>query len=55
MNKEEAVILWTRGSDYYVFKIGNCWKLADCFGNFPAFKTKKEALKAADTFILEYC
>ncbi len=52
MNKEKAIGFWTRGSDYYVKKVHNQWALLDCFGNFPLFKTKKEACKAADTFIL---
>lgn len=44
--------LWCRGANYYVFKIGSMWRLADCFGNFPLYKTKKEALEMANRFIL---
>ena len=47
-----ATNLWCRGIDWYVFKVGNMWRLADCFGTFPLYKTKKEAAEVARRFVL---
>ena len=52
-NYEMASNLWCRGVDWYVFKVGNMWRLADCFGNFPLYKTKKEAAEVARRYIMK--
>lgn len=43
---------WARGVDWSVSKIGKLWQVSPRIGNFPLFKTKKAASKAADTLIL---
>jgi hypothetical protein len=43
---------WSRGSDWTVSKVGRKWLLSERFGNFPLFKTKKEACEAASRLIL---
>ena len=50
---QEAQNLWQRGEDWYLHKVGSRgWKLASCFGDFPTYKTKKEAAKVATDLIL---
>ena len=44
--------LWCTGATSYVCKIGSRWRRANCFGNFPLYKTKKEAIEVANRFIL---
>ena len=52
VNVMQATNRWTQGIDYCVFKLGKHWRLADCFGNFPLFKTKKAAYEAATAFVM---
>jgi hypothetical protein len=52
VNLNMAQNFWERGSDWCVRKVGKKWALLDCFGNFPLFKTKKEAYEMATNFIL---
>lgn len=52
MNRQMAINNWTRGIDWCVRKVGKKWALLDCFGNFPLFKTKKEAYEYATRFVL---
>ena len=50
--KREMSTTWAMGIDYCVFKCGKKWKTAKCFGNFPLFKTKKEAYKTITDLVL---
>jgi hypothetical protein len=44
---------WSRGVDWYVQKVGKRhWVPIEAFGNFPLFKTKREADEAATTLLL---
>lgn len=49
----EANNLWSRGQDWFVFKVGKRgWMLAPCFGSFPIFKTKKAAYETGTNLVL---
>lgn len=49
----EANNLWSRGQDWFVFKVGKRgWELAPCFGKFPLFKTKTAAYEAGTNLVL---
>lgn len=48
--------LWSRGQDWFVFKIGKRWRIADCFGrDIPHFKTKKAAYEFGTNLVLAAC
>lgn len=51
-NVEKAKMFWIRGIDWCVVKCGKNWRLLDCFGDFPLFKTKKAAYESATAFCL---
>lgn len=41
-----------RGIDWTVEKIGRKWAVQSCFGNFPMYRTKREAGEVAGNLIL---
>ena len=45
---------WSKGVDYCVIKQGKKWMVFDFFGNFPLFKTKKEAYQAVTNLVMSF-
>jgi hypothetical protein len=42
---------WARGIDWCVRKLGKKWTASEAFGNFPLYRTKREAYDAVTTLV----